>query len=252
MNGRTNFRFLTIAFISQAFCFHLFGQSNQIQIADYFRITILNANRNADETIVRFLPQATRGFDSDYDAYKLPGGFVNISTMPDSTLNLSINSMPFPVVSDSLRIRFTNASGNLRFVFTNLDSFLGNLIVMLKDGFTGTKRVIQNNDTIPFTVTANPNTSGKRFTLVFFYPPITDNSKISRAEETYNFKTKIHAQIPFNNLSQVQQMDWFSLDGRMLHSKTNKDLLVPSLAPGLYFLRLKYERPVLVRVMIER
>ncbi|KAA9327625.1 DUF4394 domain-containing protein [Hymenobacter busanensis] len=59
------------------------------------RLNLRSASGLLDETMVYFDPQATAGFDSEYDAYKLQGGSsLLLATEALGNLQLSVNGLP--------------------------------------------------------------------------------------------------------------------------------------------------------------
>jgi len=70
---------------------------NARKSGDIIRITV-SAEDKKDETVVRFLPLATSGFDADYDAFKLfPGDWYEMpqiySVLKDNNLTASVNTL---------------------------------------------------------------------------------------------------------------------------------------------------------------
>lgn len=141
------------------------------QLTDFFRIRFLNSANYADEAIVRFKADATREFDPQYDAFKLNGSVINISTLPDSLLNLFINAMPLEFSIDSVFLKASGPPGNYRLVFSQLNSFTSTIMIFLIDRMEQNQRIIQNGDTISFSITSDPlSNSWKRFVLRFLKP----------------------------------------------------------------------------------
>ena len=50
-------------------------------------------NINRDEAAVRFRSGSSEDFESEFDAYKLADGWINISTLAKEDLDLSINTL---------------------------------------------------------------------------------------------------------------------------------------------------------------
>jgi len=229
---------LGICIIQSALLFFTFfdsiAQIDEIQATDFLRIKLININNYTDEAIVRFLPDATRGFDPNYDAFKLQGSVLNVFTMPDTTLSLAINSLPFPQEIDSVSIRFNGGFGDFKFAISGFNTFTTSLVAVLKDKFTGINHVISNTDTISFNVSTDPGTYGKRFSLLYFFP--TNINQILYENRRSGFFAKPGEDLLFLKTEQFTEYQWHGMDGRMvlMDSKT-----VPKLANGLYILNVR-------------
>jgi hypothetical protein len=64
------------------------------QVSNLVRLQV-SGNGYTDESVVRFLPEATNGFDSDYDAYKLFGEVSDAAQIYSiGNTSLAINALP--------------------------------------------------------------------------------------------------------------------------------------------------------------
>ena len=167
---------VTFYFISFILSFmiiqNVYGQSfkdnkSLKDLDDLLNLTVVG-NGYSDQTIILFIPGATEGFDSEYDAYKLTGIYAApqfYSIIP--CCNLAVNALPPPVSTNYwVQMGFDvgydttytiTASGfnsfNPFITFHLLDSRDNVLINLLTDSV--------------YTFTANPDDCSKRFRLYF-------------------------------------------------------------------------------------
>jgi hypothetical protein len=121
-----------------------------------------------DESVIRFINGATVGFDSQLDSYKLPGTYLNVSSLPEANLNLAFNSMPELTDRTVLPLKvWTAAIGTYTITFTGMDSFDANNVLYLKDNFLNTLTDIRSSAAYTFSITSNAASTGStRFELV--------------------------------------------------------------------------------------
>ena len=139
-------------------------------ITNALKVQIINGSLT-DETVVRFLPSATTGFDASYDAYKVfssspavPSLFTNI----DPVSHLSINALPqLTQRTDVDLYAYIKTAGNYTFQAVELGSFPAGCKIMLEDKQTGTGYVFRNGASITLNLEANTLGSDSRFVLHF-------------------------------------------------------------------------------------
>ena len=139
-------------------------------------LTVSGGGVPDDETLLRFMPGATAGFDVQYDAWKmfsdtLPTSPPNISSVIPGNQDLSINQLP-PLTADvSIPIRVTvrkNGTYSIR-----RDSILMlpmSACIILEDLITSTMTDLRTNISYSFTMTTS--TTSPRFVL-HIYAPVT-------------------------------------------------------------------------------
>lgn len=121
----------------------------------------------SDEGLLVFRSDATIGFDSQLDAYKLPGSDLNISTLPMSGLNLAVNAMPELTATQVIPVRTdVSATGTYTIRFTGVESLDAGLVMYLRDNYLNTLTDLAQTSTYAFTVTNNPATKAGRFEIV--------------------------------------------------------------------------------------
>lgn len=144
---------------------------------DIVRMALANSTGQVDYAVVHFREFATKGFDSQYDAYKLPGASVNISSYGAGNVDLTINKRPPLTTSvDSVQVRVTvPAAGAYTITFTELESFVSQTSLYLLDRFDGTQRLVTPGMVFSFNVTADSRSQGDhRFVLIAAPASVTD------------------------------------------------------------------------------
>lgn len=132
------------------------------------RINLLNTSSQRDEAIIRFVKDGTMGFDY-YDALKLYGHILNISSNPSDTLNLAVNSLP----DDSLVSRMplmvhAYANGNYRLLFKGISSFDNGKKIVLADRYLDVKTVLEDSTIYSFSMSDDAASKGMgRFEILF-------------------------------------------------------------------------------------
>lgn len=138
-------------------------------IDNILRMTI-TGNGYSDQTFVVFIPDATTGFDSDYDAYKLMG----IMAAPQlyskiSCCNLSVNALPKIHTNGMVQLGFrVGATTSYTISVDKLYTFGADTNIILED----TKENVLQELTVDsiYTFTGEPSDDETRFLLHFNYP----------------------------------------------------------------------------------
>jgi PKD repeat protein len=136
-------------------------------------VKIINAS-NSDETVVRFLPNATTGFDFSYDAWKnfSPNPLIpSIYTQIDSINQLSINA--FPSLNSKVEIPlYTQIATPGYFTLQSLEIglFSNNTNIFIEDKFTGLIYPFRNGNSISVYLNSSTLSDSSRFVL-HFTPP---------------------------------------------------------------------------------
>jgi hypothetical protein len=110
---------------------------------------------------------ATEGFDGEFDAFKLPGGVVELGIMGNNQ-KLSIQALPqieeTTIVPLSLK---ASINGEFKFQFENLSNFLSeNQIAYLKDNQQGTIHELTEGNDVVVNLSSDEQSEG-RFELIF-------------------------------------------------------------------------------------
>lgn len=121
----------------------------------------------SDEGLLVFRSDATIGFDSQLDAYKLPGSDLNISTVPMAGLSLAVNAMPELTATQVIPVRTdVSANGTYTLRFTDVETLDAGLVMYLRDNYLNTLTDLAQTSRYSFTVTSNPATKAGRFEIV--------------------------------------------------------------------------------------
>lgn len=139
------------------------------KIEDFLKLTVVG-NGYSDQTIVVFIPDATWGFDPDYDAYKLQG-IVQApqlySIIPG--INLAINALPEILINLEVQLGFkVGALNTYTITATETSTFDPSVSIILDD----TRDDVQTNLVLNpvYSFTADPADNIQRFKLRFRYP----------------------------------------------------------------------------------
>jgi len=137
----------------------------------------INSGTYADETVVRFLPNATTGFDANYDAYKmfsLNALVPAVFTKMDLSSNLCINALPiFNEQVDMELFVHVKSSGTYTFQSIEIGAFEASTKIVLEDKSTGISYNFKNGVSLTFNMSANTIDAQSRF--VIHFTPATNN-----------------------------------------------------------------------------
>ena len=143
------------------------GESGKF--VDLLKLTA-TGNGYSDQTIIIFIPEATPGFDPQYDAYKLPGSTCArqlYSIIPGT--NLAVNALPEILVNLVVQLGFkVGVSTNYSITATELNSFDPSVTIFLEDTKDGIMLDMKSNPV--YTFSATPTDIIERFKLYFRYP----------------------------------------------------------------------------------
>lgn len=121
-------------------------------------------NNYSDETVVRFDPAATNGFDPDYDAQKLYSFNSNvpgIATVPDS-IDYAVNSLPSLTADVSIPVRVLVGVSGSYTISQDLLELPESACIILEDLATG---VFTNLRTSSYTFNIPSSTQAPRFVI---------------------------------------------------------------------------------------
>lgn len=146
--------------------------------------TAANANLS-DEAVVVFRPTATRGYDRHFDAAKMSGSLMNISTVPVAGQKMIINSMPEMTAQREDLVLDVNASadGQYNINFNGFENIDAAAVMYLRDNYTGTLTQITDGLNYSFTINnANAATHGSgRFVITYgLGTPTSLNNAVGR------------------------------------------------------------------------
>jgi hypothetical protein len=145
---------------TQAFYKSVSNSENQLVVK-------ANSNNYADETVVKFTPEATENFDLQTDGMKLFGldKAPQLYTLSGDT-KYSINNMPMFEDQKTVPMNLeTQFAGEVTFDVSGIDSFAPSLNICLKDELTNQTINLRNQQV--YTFIHNPENAADRFKLVF-------------------------------------------------------------------------------------
>jgi len=147
---------------------------NSYAITDALKIKI-SSGSYSDETIIRFMPGATAGFDGCCDAWKmfsLNSLVPNIFTKTPDAEELTINALP-PLTTSftcSLFLR-TGVSGYYSFGSKEVGAFAPGVCIRMYDQVTGSIYDLRDTNTVQsIYLPAISENDAARFTIVFSLP----------------------------------------------------------------------------------
>ncbi len=159
------------------------------------RLKISGQTGFSDEALIRFMPNATTGFEGDKDAFKLftlspiPPG---ISTVSNESFDMCVNSYPELTSNTIFPIRTkTHTSQNCSVSLTGLDDIPSNFCVLLEDNQTGTITDFRNDTAYAFFLA--DTTLSPRFSL-----HLLKNDSIS-CSDYLNILSDLNPSIPLKN-----------------------------------------------------
>lgn len=204
------------------------------------------------DVVVRFMDNATDGFDRDLDLPMMGGTNTNIS-VPLGQNNLSIASYPWTNTAKTvpLTINYRNGFGNYKLSFSELESMLQNKTIYLRDLETQSVFEVNAGFEYSFQLTAADGLLENRFELLFV-PSTVTTLKDSHASPTLSL-------VPNPSIAQESvtllvsglegstgQITITDASGKVLFSKSiplklngvTQYLLDEKLATGLYFVKV--------------
>ncbi|MFN6945914.1 MAG: hypothetical protein ACK4ND_13280 [Cytophagaceae bacterium] len=120
-----------------------------------------------DETLIRFRQEATEGFDSKYDAYKMrnTGNFPNFYTHWNG-IDYAINALPNSYTKFEIPLNFESTQlSTFELTVTETIVFPDEITIILLDHKTGLEHNLRTSNHINFD--CSPTDNKERFTIVF-------------------------------------------------------------------------------------
>ncbi|WP_028979080.1 T9SS type A sorting domain-containing protein [Sporocytophaga myxococcoides] len=131
----------------------------------------------SDELLIRVADGSSNNFDENFDAYKLPGTFINISTKSSDGEDLSISSLPELTGSYPLQVSAAR-TGKFTFSFKNAETLEGSSAYLI-DKLLGKEVEITNETEYEFTT--NSTETSDRFRVSFTSIVTGNNSSITES-----------------------------------------------------------------------
>lgn len=188
-------------------------------LSDMLSLSV-SGNGHSDMTLIGFMQDATDGFDSEYDAYKIfgaPEAPQLYSVIPGYDLAVNLMSGYNSDEPRSLQLGLlVGQSGSYTFQFTNMEDFLPGVTVHLEDrwnGGIGTQgpRIVDVRHTPTYTFQAGPADDPGRFILHFnrqaapgeepLDSPFADNASV------YSYEKNVYVFLPGSEEADVYIFD---------------------------------------------
>lgn len=212
-----------------------------------------NDNGLTDDMYVRFKQEATDGFDSQYDAYKMFAADANYPQIytNNGTDNISINSLSELVGERIVPLGFkTSVSGQFAFTADLVTSFTDNgNTVFLEDTLTG--MVVDLSKTASYSFTSGITNGINRFRL-YFNSAMTGNKVWEQASVwVYSYENNIYINSPQGiGNAEVYDMTGKKIGMQLLNRGMNKLHFTQS--KGIYVVKAYVDgEVVLQKVAIE-
>jgi PKD repeat protein len=147
----------------------------------YFRMQISNGSNMMNEAVVRFDPNATTGFDADYDFYDLAPGTPGWLQINSSSLGkaYTVNGLPDLTQNYSIPVTITcGTTGSYQFVAADLQNMPAGACIMLHDNYTSVDHDLRSGT---FNVTITDTETVARFVLNITVTPLQITTNVTQA-----------------------------------------------------------------------
>ncbi len=200
-----------------------------------------------DELVIRFVEDATSGYDPAIDAYKISSMYedaTQIESIAEDGSELSINFLPVAGLSGdmvSVPVHFQcGYSGEYTFDFEGIETFEDQNEIWLEDKKDNNNWIYLNNNP-HYTFTAVPYEPHDRFILHFFGPTGIDENSVDNPVDIYSYRQYVY--IKKNEPNEViKKVSVYNINGEELFSKRVPDQPVNKLwvseQVGYYLVRV--------------
>jgi len=194
-------------------------------------------NNLKDETVIRFIPQATDSFDGQFDAFKLFADDYPQVYTKSADIDLAVNTLP--EVDDDLVIPvlFTaNVPQLYTLSFTEIIGFADRKIY-LEDILTGDIQEISTDKEYYFEY--SPLNNETRF-LLHFSNPLGIGNAFLQEVSVYAFENMVYIQLPDKGSAQIAIYNMMGQE--ILQEQTSGEELVkisPNVETGYYLIKVQ-------------
>ena len=200
-----------------------------------------------DETVVRFVPDGTTGYDSEWDAVKILGEVIEapqiFSLIPDNgscTNQLSINTLPEtqPVPIGM----YTGVQGTYTIRATEINGLDG---IRLEDKTNGT---FTDLAVTPYTFTLEPGQNDSRFVLHFY--PLGKNDPKAELAEIYSYDATLKV-----NMKENGNLYIYTMTGQLIMTATvnsGMNTLNLNAATGNYIVKIVTSNNSMVKKVFKK
>ncbi|MCG8310185.1 MAG: T9SS type A sorting domain-containing protein [Cytophagales bacterium] len=180
-------------------------------VDNVLKVKIASGDRvNFDEAAIRFRNGSSEAFEREFDAYKLANGWINISSITDEALDLSINTLGNSKGVHAVKLRIAAWTfGDFKINFSGLESFTEKVQFRLVDKYLDKSMVVNPESEYSFEIVKNiPETYGDdRFELILS-PIVSFRSEQISAKAGKEFLIPIYADQLIEVLSTTLTMGW--------------------------------------------
>lgn len=220
--------------------------------SSFFRITLSNLSGYKDDNVVRFHDNSTTEFDYDFDAVKMVGSVLNLSTTSPGGSRLCINTIPR--LSDEMFMVPLNATSfndnALDLTFSDLGNDAQEMNIFLRDKYTNTMNLITEGYKYRFLTNSDPASKGDgRFELLMTkaktFPTQIIGSEAnlmiySDPSNTGKLNIKVLNPKPENGHIRVVDALGRVVYSQQINPMNQIDFQVPcQLTPGMYFVEFQ-------------
>lgn len=194
-----------------------------------------------DELILKIDPLSTEGFDTEFDALKLPGSAAapGVYTQSSDGTNLSINALPYNNQTIFIPVGFEmDQTAEVVFQFEGIDQFADWMTVLFEDLHNG--NIINLRDQASYAFNHETGDGPLRFRFwLHGATHLNENSQLNQGFTAWTSDSKLYVQL--NKELKGSTLSVFDVSGRLLHFATNPDQLncIPiQSAPSVLILQL--------------
>jgi hypothetical protein len=239
-----------------------FKNSFRTHSSDAFRETNPNeltmkvsggSNGYKDELIVRFVEEATFGYDSEIDAYKVNSMYedaTQIESIAEDGSELAINFLPVDALSGdmvSVPVNFQcGYTADYTFDFEGIESFENGNEIWLEDKFNNDSWIYLNNNP-HYTFTAATYQPHDRFILHFFGPTSVNENSVEKPVEIFSYRQ--YAYVKKNEPGEIiKKVSVYNMSGEELFTKKVLDQPINKLwvseHVGYYFVKVVTDKNI--------
>ena len=149
------------------------------QLKDALKLTV-QSGAYSDETIIRFLEEATDSFDPDWDAYKLSnsGNTPNLSSVINQE-SYVINALHSPFTEKTVPLKLEVAfAGTYSIIAEELGLFDSLCTIMIRDNLLNSSQNLKDSSNYSFNF--SPGDASDRFSITFKLTQPTQDSTVSK------------------------------------------------------------------------
>ena len=220
-----------------------------VEHPNLIRLSLENGSIS-DETVIRFIPDATINFDGRFDAYKMYSFSDEVpqlySIIDYNSTQLAINTLPKIANETEVPLGiYTLNSGDYTINASEL-IFEDNVTIYLEDAY---ENVLNDLRKYPiYNFTSNEEQSNDRFKLIFFVGEVsgTDNQNENIAN-IYSNRNNVYILLEDKNTN--ADIEIFNVLGQKIHQSninSNNTRIQLNVATGNYIVKLKHEGEVIV------